>query len=266
MRKDVINSYNETIEKERLSSTKARKVEYLTTIKTIDNYITDLDTIADIGCGCGIYSIHYAEKEHNVISVDIVPKHITILKKIVSDKRLKINTYIGDATHLEMLDDGSVDIVFCLGPLYHLTDISEQKKCINECKRIVKHGGYIIFAYISCYAVFPYVIRGNHEFLRDSLQEKIINNHYIKANDEDCFWTDNYFHSPDEIEKLIKFSGLKTVEHLAADGQSIAFQQMINNFNDEEFKCWMNYHYNICHERSIIGSSNHGIIVARKDK
>lgn len=266
MRKDIINSYNEIMENQRLDSTKARKVEYLTTLKTIDKYIMGGTTIADIGCGCGIYSLHYAEKNYNIISIDVVPKHIETLKRIALKKKLRIDAYVGDAVNLERFDDNSVDIVLCLGPLYHLTDIAEQKKCINECRRIVKPGGHICFAYISCYAVFPYVVRGHSEFLKNSLQDKIIIDHRLSADDPDCFWTDNYFHSPEEIEKVVELSNLIIVEHLAADGQSIAFQQMINQFTDEEFECWMNYHYMICHESSIIGSSNHGIIVARKDE
>lgn len=265
MREDIINSYNELEEQARLDSTKARRVEYLTTLKTIDKYLREGGAIADIGCGCGIYSIHYAQKQHEVIAVDIVPKHIQALRQSAKECGLSIAAYECDAVKLDKIADNSIDLVLCLGPLYHLVDKDEQQKCIAECRRIVKPNGYILFAYISCYAVFPYVVRGHREFLRDSLCKKIITEHYVTANDSDCFWTDNYFHAPDEITAFIENMGLTIIEHLAADGQSIAFQQMINQFSDDEFEAWLNYHYMICHENSVIGSSNHGIIVAQKD-
>ncbi|WP_079413466.1 class I SAM-dependent methyltransferase [Paenibacillus ferrarius] len=32
--------------------------------------------ILEVGCGTGAYSLHFAEQQHEVVAVDITPKHI----------------------------------------------------------------------------------------------------------------------------------------------------------------------------------------------
>lgn len=59
-------------------------------------------------------------------------------------------------------------------------------------------------------------------------------------------------------------NNLEIMDHLATDGQSIAFQSVVNILDEKAFSVWMNYHRLICRERSILGSSNHGLIIARK--
>lgn len=78
------------------------------------------------------------------------------------------------------------------------------------------------------------------------------------------FGTDNYYYSPDIIEKRLKSFNLEICDHLALDGQSIAFQSVINSMNKKEFENWLEYHRKICRERSILGASNHGLIVTKK--
>jgi hypothetical protein len=96
------------------------------------------------------------------------------------------------------------------------------------------------------------------------LISKIVDNHYIEAESPYCFWTDMYFHDPDEMESLISESGLNIIDHLATDGQSIAFQNVINCMSPKDFGLWMQYHLKICRNRTVLGASNHGLVVARK--
>ena len=264
MNTELIKSYNEIQEEYRLQSSLARKVEFISTSETLTKYISKDSRILDIGCGAGLYSIYFSRICKETVALDIVPKHIKLLKADIESKGLNISAFVGDARNLKGIDSKHFDVVLCLGPLYHLTNSNDREKCIEECIRVTKHGGFIAVAYISPLSVFPCVIRGDINRISDSLYTKILDNKFIDSNDDECFWTDNNYYTPDEIETFLKNEGLEIVDHLATDGQSIGFQSMINTMNEEQFDIWLNYHRKICRNRSILGISNHGLIIAKR--
>ena len=261
---NLIESYNDIDEENRLQSSLARSVEYMTTIGVIEKYITNASRCIDIGCGVGIYSLFMARKGIKTIAVDLVPNHINRLVDLAHEASVELETYVGTALDLSKFDSDCFDITLCLGPLYHLLDRDDQLTCIQECKRVTKKNGILLFAYMSPYSVFPCAIRGDITRMSLPLIGKIIDDHCIDAESPYCFWTDTYFHDPSEAEKLITESGLTIIDHLATDGQSIAFQDVINHMNQDEFTMWMQYHLKICRNRTILGASNHGLVVAKK--
>lgn len=261
---DLINSYNEIDEENRLQSTQARKVEFISTIDALKQFVSPGNKIFDCGCGVGIYSIHYAKIGAEVTALDIVPKHINILQEIVTTEELRINCYLGDACNLNDFKSNEYDLTLCLGPLYHLITKEAQNSCIEECIRVTKENGVIAFAYISPFSVFPCVVRGDSNRATRELVDIICDNKMISSKDNLCFWTDNYYYTPDEIEYKLREYGLEVLDHLATDGQSIAFQSMVNQLSKKEFDTWLYYHKKTCRERSILGSSNHGLVIVRK--
>lgn len=264
MTQDVIASYMQSHEGQRLTSTLARRVEYIITIENIEKYCKAGMEVLDVGCGEGIYSCYLAKLGMNITAVDLVPRHIEHLKQVSRENNYSIKAFEGNAIDLSVFCDACFDVVLCFGPLYHLVNEEDQKKCISECIRVTKSNGMIIFAYISPYSVYPCVLRGDLSRCSSELVKRIIDDKKIMANDPYCFWTDNYYYSPDIIEKRLKSFNLEICDHLALDGQSIAFQSVINSMNKKEFENWLEYHRKICRERSILGASNHGLIVTKK--
>lgn len=263
-KQSVINSYGEIDEENRLQSTYARKVEFLSTIEALLPYMQKGVKVLDCGCGVGIYSLYYARQGIDVTSLDLVPKHIQRLDEIACNEEIDIKTVIGNAIDLSVFLDRSFDITFCMGPLYHLVHKEDLEACIKECVRVTKDNGIIVFSYISPFSVFPCVVRGDTEKLNKELAKKIIADKKISSEDQLCFWTDNNYYSPTDIENVLSMYELTVVDHLATDGQSIAFQNVINSFNQEQFAIWMEYHRMVCREKSILGASNHGLVITRK--
>lgn len=261
---DLINSYNEIDEENRLQSTKARRVEYISTVESLEEYFFHGMDIFDCGCGVGIYSLMYAKKGANVTALDIVPKHIQRLSEIATSENISLTSVVGDARNLSRFPSGKFDLTLCLGPLYHLITEEDQTACIRECIRLTKDNGIIAFAYISPFSVFPCVIRGDMNRTTLELAKKIVKDKRISSEDKLCFWTDNYYYSPDDIELKLKMNNIEIIDHLATDGQSITFQSVVNKLDEREFSVWMDYHRLICRERSVLGSSNHGLVIVRK--
>ena len=261
---NIINSYNEIDEGNRLQSTNARRVEFLTTIDALTPYMNLNAKVLDCGCGAGIYSLYYAKKGLQIIALDLVPKHIARLNEIASDENVCIETLVGNATDLSAFEDQSFDITLCMGPLYHLVKDEDRYACIQECMRVTKNDGIVVFSYISPFSVFPCVVRGDITRTSKELVDKIIIDKAISGEDDLCFWTDNYYYSPSDIEVTLEKCGLTIIDHLATDGQSIAFQSVINSLDEEQMSVWLDYHRMVCREKSILGASNHGLVLARK--
>ena len=263
---DIIKGYDEIDEEHRLQSTLARKVEFITTIEALGKYYNEKMKILDVGCGSGIYSLYFAERGAHVVSIDLVPKHIEQLRQSAFKRGISLDCYVKNAVNMKEFRNDFFDIVLCLGPLYHLIDFKDSLKCIDECIRVVKHGGIIAFSYISPYSVFPYVIRGDKSRISSELIDKILDKKKITSDDECCFWTEMKYYLPDEIVSCMKRKGLIIEDHLTPDGQSIAFQSVINTMTVDEFELWMEYHRKICRIKSIIETSNHGLLISRKKR
>ena len=76
--KELINYYNKFNEDKRLT-TKHGKVEYLTAIKYIEDYLSDGASILDVGAGTGRYSIYFANKGYNVSALELVKHNLRVI-------------------------------------------------------------------------------------------------------------------------------------------------------------------------------------------
>jgi len=261
----IIEYYSKSNEEERLSSNNARKIEFITTTNKLEKLIDKNQKILDVGAGTGIYSIYFAEKGHEVVATDFVPKHVDIIREKVLERNIhNIETAVVDARDLSQFQDSTFDVVLCLGPIYHLLSEEDRIKCISECLRVLKSDGVLAIAYINKHFIVPYLATVDKKYIKSSLISKVINDGMIRERDEDCFWTDAYFTTPEEIENLVSRYSIKKLSHIATDGLSPMLRDSIDKLNEEEFNVWIEYHLNACEEESILGVSNHGLFIGQK--
>lgn len=83
MKNYVIESYENYREEDRLSTNNARRIEFLTTVRALDELINGKKTILDCAAGTGIYSFYFADKGHVVTATDITPRHIEVMRGIL---------------------------------------------------------------------------------------------------------------------------------------------------------------------------------------
>ncbi len=264
MKNYVIESYENYREENRLSTNNARRIEFLTTVRIFDEIITEKKKILDCAAGTGIYSFYFADRGHTVTATDITPRHIGFIRNVLKAKPYNINTAVLDATNMDVFADESFDVVLNMGPFYHLVNECDREKCIKESLRVLKKGGLLVTAYIPRYYVFQYVALQNKIYLDSNLAKQLVQTGELHHDDEKCFWTDTYYSSCEEMESLYKQYGLKVIDHFAQDGATPHFSEKVDGWTDEEFKVWCDYHYSICRERSLLGASNHVIIIGEK--
>lgn len=235
----------------RLTRSKAARVEFLTNTRIIEQYLRPGARILDIGAGAGEYSLYFARKGYEVSALELAESNIKAFrKKITTEDR--IDLVQGNALDLSRYEDGSFDAVLLFGPLYHLHDMDDRKKCIAEAKRVCKADGKLFIAFISNDMVFltEFVERPDY----------FINGDYNK----ETFKLDDVpfvFHTLDACRELLRDSGVTVLREVASDGVSELLEDKINAMDDESYAQYLRYHEYICEKPELLGMTNHLLFV-----
>lgn len=264
MKNHVVNTYENYKEEHRLTTNNARRIEFITTTRVFDEHINSKCKILDCAAGTGAYAFWFADKGNDVTATDITPRHIEVINNELKTRAYDMNTAVLDATDMSIFADETFDVVLNMGPFYHLPAIEEREKCMSECLRVLKKGGLLITAYISRFYVYQYLALSDAKYLDAKLAKQLIETGVLRHDDENCFWTDSYYSSKEEMETFYQNYNLKVTDHFAQDGLAPLLSHTVDNWSDEQFNTWCDYHYSICRESSILGSSNHVIIVGEK--
>lgn len=261
----IINYYNKYDEEPRLMRTKANTLEFETTKYLLKDYIEKSDKILETGAGTGRYSLHYANEGNCVTATDLVPRHVEIIKnKALGNKMNNLTVGLANATNLEEYADNSFDVVLCLGPMYHLTNIKDRENCIKENLRVLKPGGILAIAYINKHYILSNLLFKDKKFLTNDFIDKVLTDGYLSEDDGFNFWTDSCYYTPKEIEEFLGTFNVNKLENAATDGLGRLLPEKVNNLSDEEFEVYKNYHFKSCREESIVGYSNHALYIGRK--
>jgi ubiquinone/menaquinone biosynthesis C-methylase UbiE len=145
------------------------------------SYIAIGQTVADLGCGPGFYSLGLAKcvgPKGKVYAVDSDEKAIRALEK-KTDKRghHNIEARVSSASDLSFIKDGSVDFVLANGllcsmaPQYH-------EPAVNEIRRILKPEGQ---AYLSA-------ARGFYSYVNKAEWERILEGFKVEQRGDGFSW------------------------------------------------------------------------------
>lgn len=233
-------------------------------MKALEEVIPAYSKILDSAAGTGIYAFELAKAGHEVTALDLTPRHVDRMRDELENYDFDMEIELNDATDLSAYADESFDVVLCMGPLYHLVDPVMREKCLDEHLRVLKKSGLLALAYISRYSVFSYIALSDSKYIKEDLSKKLLETGTIKHDDPDSFWTDCYFSTPEEMEQECLRRSVNVIDHLASDGIAPLVKEKIDKFSDADFDIWCAHHYAICRENSILGTSNHGLLIGVK--
>ena len=148
-------------------------------------------------------------------------QHIKIINEQLKDKTYSMKTKVLDATDMGCFEDERFDVVLNMVPFYHLTDDILRKKCLSESIRVLKKGGYLITAYIPRLYLNQMIVMADDKYVDDKLLCQIRDIGILLHDDPKCFWTDTYYSSYDEMQKLYKDNGIECIDHFAQDGLAL---------------------------------------------
>lgn len=98
--------------------------------------------VLDLGCGCGRTTRHIHNMGYDVVGVDIAPLLIESAQSLHPDIKFKV----GDATHLEYLDESFDTVVFSFNGLDYLYPLENRLQALNEIRRVLKPGGCFMYS------------------------------------------------------------------------------------------------------------------------
>lgn len=250
----VQKTYELFNEDTRLNHSKAARVEFLTTVRYIEEYLKPGGKILDIGAGAGEYSLYFARKGYDVSALELSENNIKAFRKKISPED-HIHLIQGNAMDLSCFEDDSFDIVLMLGPLYHLSRDEDKQTCIAQAKRVCKPGGKIFFAFISN----DMVILTEFSYRPD----------YFTAGDynKETFRLDDFpfvFHTVERCRDVLRAGGIRILKEVASDGVSELMEDKINALDEEGYRQYLRYHYYICEKPECLGMSNHLLFIGEK--
>ncbi len=253
--------YSHYDEEGRLLS-KHGQVEYLTTMKYIQEYLCEDKTkrILEIGAGTGRYSITLAKEGYQVDALELTEHNLNILKGKLSGEE-RITTEQGNALDLSRYADNTFDLTLMLGPMYHLYNEEDKLLALKEAVRVTKQGGILMVAYcMNDSTVVKYVFMQGH--LKQCLDKnKLTENFHCIAEPEDLFEVVRL----EEIFHLTKELPVIRQKIIATDGATNYMREIINAMDEETFAYWLKYHFCTCERMDLIGATSHSLDILRKE-
>jgi SAM-dependent methyltransferase len=176
--------------------------------------------IADIGGGPGRYALWLADLGYRVEHRDLAPGHV---EHLAASRHAGVTTRVGDARGLD-LDDGSVDAVLLLGPLYHLQTGHERVTSLAEAARVVRPGGPVFAAAISRWAPRLHGLVAERLSERYPAMTSVVDEAERSGTllplDEGSFC--GYTHRPEELAAEVREAGLELQDLVGVEGVAFA--------------------------------------------
>lgn len=167
-------------------------------------------SVLDVGGGTGIHAGWLAEQGYQVHLVDPVQRHVT-----AALVRGTFTASVGDARQLPR-EDGSVDAVLLLGPMYHLVRATDRRAAVTEALRVLRPSGVLMVAAISRFmALLDWGARGG---LTEDVARRLVPVIETGDHDPSLGFTDVHFHLPEELREEVAAAGVQDVQVLGIEG------------------------------------------------
>lgn len=258
--KELAEYYGNYDEDNRLRS-RHGMVEFLTTMRYVDNYLRPGMGILEIGVGTGRYSHALAQRGYAVDAVELVQHNIDVFReKNLPGENVTIRQ--GNAMNLDMLKSDTYDITLLLGPMYHLFTLEDQRKALSEAIRVTKPGGIVFAAYCGNEATLIQFC-----FQQGMLREK----RYQELVDPVTFKASSYptelfqLYRKEDIDTLMEGFPVTRLHYVGTDMATNYMRKEVDDMDDEFFGLYLRYHNAICERADLVGASHHLLDVFRKN-
>jgi SAM-dependent methyltransferase len=265
---------------ERLESTPIARIEYLITTHTLGRYLPGAGLVLDAGCGPGRYTIDVArswaapmcaaprcgaQQGYRVVMCDLLWEMLRLGRDKVSEAGVSERVYTPVAGDLAALPyaDGVFDVVLCLGaPLSHLLERGPRVRAVHELARVARPGARVFLTGISRLAAYRGgVYWGLWERWDQITTPEARATGYVPGYP---VW---YTFAPGELEGLAKEAGLQVIDRVGCEG--LAGYLPTDHLEQIEADpvrgpVWRDILLETCNEPSIVGISNHLLVVAQK--
>jgi 2-polyprenyl-3-methyl-5-hydroxy-6-metoxy-1,4-benzoquinol methylase len=243
------------------------RLELETTLYFLEQYLPKNGRILDAGSGPGRYTLKLARRGYTLSTLDLTPANLAFAQRQVKQAGLDTNVheYIeGTITNLSCWRDNTFNGVICLGgPLSHVIEPRDRKKAIQELIRVAKPGAPIFVSVMSRLSVMVVeLILFQHEIGEKTHRE------ICATGDIDgtTGFTACHFFLPEELREAFDLNTVDYIMMAGLEGLGSNHRLKINQLAKDERRWtdWLVTHFETCTHPSVVGLSEHMLIVVRK--
>lgn len=170
--------------------------------------------IYDIGGAYGEYAYWLASMGYEVHLFDLAEEHIRMAKDMAEHRPAPLRAAeVADARRIPR-PDASADAILLFGPLYHTVEHDERRRCLDECRRLLRSGGKLFTANITCFSTaLKYIdLYDRRPVLDDDAHYRMIESTVRTGLHNGNEIGLVYFHRPDELRREVAAAGFADVE------------------------------------------------------
>ena len=240
------------------------RVEFLTTMRYVEKYLTPGSKVIEIGAGTGRYSCAIADMGYEVQAIELFNHNIDIFKENLKPSQ-KINITQGNALDLSNFSDDLFDITLLFGPMYHLYTNEDKKTALSEALRVTKSGGIVFVAY--CISDSSIVNAG---FMRTdgfSVADYIARGKIDPVTFDTTSTPEDIFElvRKEDIDTLLNNFDVERLHYVATDLFTHYIRDTIEAMDTETFDLYLKYHFAVCERSDMVGITNHSLDIFKKD-
>lgn len=244
------------------------RLEFETSLHFLEKYLPKNGLILDAGGGPGRYTLELARRGYQVVLLDMTPANLEFasrqLKRAKLPKRA-VGLVEGSIVDLSQFAASTFDAVLCLGgPLSHVLGDEKRERAISELIRVAKKGAPVFVS-----------VMGRLSLLIIELmmfQQEIEMPHFKQIRDSGDYeggsgFTACHFFLPEELQAAFQGKGMTILEMAGLEGISSHHVRQLNQLAKDQnrWEIWLETHCRTCTHPSVIGISEHMLIVCRKD-
>ncbi len=244
------------------------RTEFAVTLRALTEYLPPAPaTILDVGGGPGRYAIALSKLGYAVTLLDLSQSNLTMAQEKAVEAGISFADLLhGNALALPELTGGPFDAVLLMGPLYHLLEKTERKTAVSQAYQVLKPGGLIFAAFITRWAgIRDMAAKGYPEWILENPHKLIT---LLETGKNPAFpgskFPNSYFAHPNDVLPLMVEEGFEKLALLGCEGVVAGHEGHVNALDGELWQQWVELNYQLGHEPSLFGASDHLLFVGRK--
>ena len=172
----------------------------------------------------------------------------------------------GDAMDLSRFPDNTFDVVFLMGPMYHIMSEKNRIRALAEAKRVLKPGGLLFTSFILLFGGVVYGLRD----LQESICRENEKMYYEACARDESLSFEAFTYSymatiPDAKKLLSKIPGLKTVKIFGQESILAPYRWSLAKSPRKIRMAWYDYAIRFCDKEEYLAHTEHLMIVSRKE-